>query len=115
MPLFLGQLKNLHKVCLASFKADILSGLKGPEYDFAEVVKKGRTKWEGKFEECAREAVVDEKEKDKWVWEDEMDLLREEVSSVADMCRRDETKKMVNLIEVSNIWFRLLYKGNSLM
>jgi hypothetical protein len=47
--------------------------------------------------------VVDEKEKDKWVWEDEMDLLKEDVSSVADMCRRDETKKMVNLIEVSSI------------
>ena len=35
-----------------------------------------------------------------WVWEDEMESLKEEISHLADQCRKDETKKMINLIEV---------------
>ena len=97
-PLFLGQLKNLHKSCLTAFKADLLSGLKGPEYDFAEVVLKARVKCERRFTEGAKEAVVEDS--GGWAWEEELELLKEEVGSVADMCRKDETKKMVNLIEV---------------
>lgn len=36
-----------------------------------------------------------------WNWAEELELLKEEVKSVADQCRKDETKKMVNTIEVS--------------
>jgi hypothetical protein len=97
--LFLGQLKNLHKHCLTTFKSDLLSGLRGPEYDFAEVVLKAREKCERKFSEGAKEAVVEQG--GSWVWEEELELLKEEMKSVADTCRKDETKKMVNLIEVS--------------
>ncbi|XP_006460749.1 hypothetical protein AGABI2DRAFT_192353 [Agaricus bisporus var. bisporus H97] len=95
-PLFLGQLKNLHKYCLVQFKKSLLDGLKGEEYDFGDVVVKGRAKWENKFKETAKEAVVEGTD---WVWEDEMELLREEIQGVADQCRKDETKKMVNQIE----------------
>ena len=41
-----------------------------------------------------------------WVWEDEMESLKEEITHVADQCRKDETKKMVNLIEVRLLWMR---------
>lgn len=34
-----------------------------------------------------------------WVWEDELELLKEEIGVVADQCRKDETKKMLNQIE----------------
>ncbi|KAG7098321.1 Dynamin-like GTPase that mediates homotypic ER fusion [Marasmius oreades] len=97
-PLFLGQLKNLHKLCLSTFKKDILDGLKGDDYDFAEVVGKARTKCEKRFTEGAKEAVVDP-ESTQWSWEDELELLKEEVKIVGDQCRKDETKKMVNTIE----------------
>lgn len=99
-PLFLGQIKNLHKACLAAFKQEMLSGLKGEAYNFAEIVAKARETCEKTFEEGAKEALVEDAD---WTYEDEFDLLREEVRSVADQCRRDETKKMVNVIEVSNI------------
>lgn len=79
------------------FKKSLLDGLKGEEYDFGDVVVKGRAKWENKFKETAKEAVVEGTD---WVWEDEMELLREEIQGVADQCRKDETKKMVNQIEV---------------
>ncbi|KAJ3800692.1 RHD3/Sey1 [Lentinula aff. detonsa] len=100
-PLFLGQLKNLHKACLGAFKKDILNGLKGEEYNFADVVSKAKAKCENKFTEGAKESVVDDSDdgKTEWNWEEELELLKEEVKSVADQCRKDETKKMVNAIE----------------
>jgi flagellar biosynthesis/type III secretory pathway protein FliH len=96
-PLFLGQLKNLHKSCLVQFKKEMLDGLKGEEYNFADVVGKARERCERRFKEGAEEAMVDGTE---WSWEDEMASLKEETEAVADQCRKDETKKMVNLIEV---------------
>ena len=98
-PLFLGQLKNLHKVALVSFKAETVAGLKVEGYNFADVVKKARASAEAHFSDRAREAVVTEGDA-AWQWEEELRLLRDEIQSVADQLRKDETKKMVNAIEV---------------
>ncbi|TFK44325.1 RHD3/Sey1 [Crucibulum laeve] len=95
-PLFLGQLKNLHKTCLVTFKKEIQDGLRGNDYNFADVVAEARAKCESTFTEGAKEAWIDETD---WVWEDELDALMEEVESVGDQCRKDETKKMINQIE----------------
>ncbi|KAF7427975.1 Dynamin-like GTPase that mediates homotypic ER fusion [Pleurotus ostreatus] len=97
-PLFLGQLKNLHKSCLVTFKKDMLQGMTGEGYNFADVVEQAREKCEGDFAAGAKEAVVEE-DSDLWGWEEELELLKEEIRSVANQCRKDETKKMVNLIE----------------
>lgn len=96
-PLFLGQLKNLHKYCLVSFKKELLEGLKGDDYSFADVVKKSRSTWEKAFVQRAKEAVVEDSAD--WNWQEEMELLKEEMGIVGDQCRKDETKKMVNMIE----------------
>jgi protein SEY1 len=48
-PLFLGQLKNLHKLALANFKKEVLEGVKGDAYDFGELVRKSRERNEGEF------------------------------------------------------------------
>ena len=98
-PLFLGQLKNLHKSCLSTFKKEILEGLRGEEYNFAYVVSEVRTKCETRFADGAKEALLEDTD---WTWEDELESLREEIGNVADQCRKDETKKMVNLIEVGH-------------
>ncbi|KAF8813868.1 root hair defective 3 GTP-binding protein [Phlegmacium glaucopus] len=95
-PLFLGQLKNLHKSCLVAFKREMLEGLRGEEYSFADVVGKARETCEGVFTTGAKEAVVGRTD---WTWEEELELLKEEVKIVADQCRKDETKKMLNQIE----------------
>lgn len=95
--LFLGQLKNLHKLCLVAFKQELLNGLRGETYDFADVVSKARERCEGTFSEGAKEALVEDTD---WTWADELESLKEEVRSIADQCRKDETKKMLNLIEV---------------
>ena len=97
-PLFLGQLKNLHKSCLLSFKKAMAEGMRVEGYSFADVVASVRKTAEGRFTEGAKEAKLEDTD---WVWEDELDLLREEIQTIADQCRADETKKMVNLIEVS--------------
>ncbi|KDQ57421.1 hypothetical protein JAAARDRAFT_130831 [Jaapia argillacea MUCL 33604] len=95
-PLFLGQLKNLHKACLVAFKRDVVEGMKAGEYDFAELVGKARATCEKNFVEGGKEVLV---EGTTWSWEEEFELLKEEVQLVADQSRKDETKKMVNLIE----------------
>ncbi|KAG1752794.1 RHD3/Sey1 [Suillus lakei] len=95
-PLFLGQLKNLHKSCLSAFKKELLEGLRGEEYSFADVVGKARTKCETRFADGAKEVSLEDTD---WTWQDELESLREEIGNVADQCRKDETKKMVNLIE----------------
>jgi protein SEY1 len=95
--LFLGQLKNLHKSCLAAFKKELLDGLRGETYDYADVVSKARERCDQAFIEGGKEALVEDTD---WTWTEEFELLKEEVRSVADQCRKDETKKMLNLIEV---------------
>ncbi|TFY72144.1 hypothetical protein EVG20_g862 [Dentipellis fragilis] len=97
-PLFFGQLKNLHKATLGVFKKEVLDGLRGEGYNFADVVGKARAKCEARFTEGAKEAVVEEGEAT-WNWEDELVLLKEEIKSVADQLRKDETKKMKNFKE----------------
>jgi hypothetical protein len=96
-PLFLGQLKNLHKQSLLSFKQELSDGLKGDSYDFAEIVSAGKARCEDRFVSGAKEAVL---ENSGWGYEDELDSLREEMGLVADQCRSDETKKLVNQMEV---------------
>ncbi|KAI0044983.1 protein SEY1 [Auriscalpium vulgare] len=97
-PLFVGQLKNLHKASLVAFKKEILDGLRSEGYNFADVVGQARGRCEARFVEGAKEAVVADDEA-AWNWEEELELLREEVRLVADQLRKDETKKMVNTIE----------------
>lgn len=98
-PLFLGQLKNLHKSCLSAFKSalQVTLGGDGTDYNFGDVVGKATSECETRFQTGGEEACIEEKE---WSWEEELAMLREEIANVAEVFRRDETKKMVNLIEV---------------
>ena len=97
-PLFLGQLKNLHKSCLSNYKKEMVDGMRGEGYNFADVVAAARGRLEKRFLEGAQEALVEGTD---WSYEEELGLLREEARVIADQCRKDETKKMVNVIEVS--------------
>ena len=100
-PLFLGQLKNLHKLCLVAFKQELLEGLRGEDYSFADVVTKARDTCEEVFTTGAKEALVEGTD---WTWEEELELLKEEAKIVSDQCRKDETKKMLNQIEVCSFY-----------
>lgn len=97
-PMFLGQLKNLHKSCLVTFKKDMTEGMRIEGYNFADVVSSSKSKCEKRFIEGASEAKLDDVD---WTWEDDLEHLRDDMKAVSDQCRSDETKKMVNLIEVS--------------
>jgi hypothetical protein len=101
-PLFLGQLKNLHKASLGAFKRDVTEGLQGTDYSYADVVGRAREAAETSFIDGAKEAVIEEGTAE-WGYAEELALLQEEIRSVADQCRRDETKKMINAIEVSAV------------
>ena len=57
----------------------------------------GRKKWEGEFTKAAEEAHIPETD---WSHDEDLEQLRAEMTAVADHFRSDETKKMVNAIEV---------------
>ena len=96
--LFLGQLKNLHKACLTAFKQHIVEGIKDDKYNFADIVSNARQRSENTFMNGAKEALIEGTD---WSWQEELRLLEEEVQHVANQFRKDETKKMLNSIEVS--------------
>ncbi|KAF8497658.1 root hair defective 3 GTP-binding protein [Gautieria morchelliformis] len=101
-PLFLGQLKNLHKEVLTTFRQELKDELRGEGYHFGEVVTKARERVESRFRtgaEEARKVKEDDESEEEWSWREEEELLKEEVSMVASQMRADETKKMVNQIE----------------
>lgn len=75
----------------------MLDGLHGETYNFADVVSKAQERCVETFSTSAKEALVEGTD---WAWEDELESLEDEVKAVADQCRKDETKKMLNQIEV---------------
>ena len=108
-PLFLGQLKNLHKASLVKFKDEMHQGMRGEGYNFADVVNAARERCEKRFLDGAKEALVEGTD---WTYEEEYGLLQQEIRSVANQCRKDETKKMVNTIEVRATSIKRLWPLN---
>lgn len=94
--LFMTQLKNLHKSILREYRKAIQDGLKGEGYDFAAVVKSTRAKAEEDFVKGAREVVLADSG---WSYDESLAQLQEDVVTIADMLRVEETKKMVAVIE----------------
>lgn len=66
-PLFLGHVKNLHKSVLKDFRKGLDEGLKGREYDFGEIVRKGREEAELSFKEGAEGAFFSARDRRKLV------------------------------------------------
>jgi protein SEY1 len=77
--------------------------------NFADVMQRASESCLDKFTEGAKEVVVEEN--DEWNWKEELILLEEEMRSVGDQFRKDETKKMVNTIEVLFNDFTVDYCG----
>lgn len=78
--------------------------MRGESYNFAEIVSGGRSKFEHAFLTGAKELSIEGVD---WSYDEEYSLFQEEIQLVADQCRKDETKKMVNSIEVSP--FAIIY------
>lgn len=79
-----------------AFKKELVEGLRGEDYSFASVVSQAHQKCESTFSVGAKEALLEDTD---WTWVDELDLLKEEIGHVADQCRKDETKKLLNQAE----------------
>ncbi|GJJ06363.1 Dynamin-like GTPase that mediates homotypic ERfusion [Clathrus columnatus] len=101
-PLFLGQLKNIHKSVLIKFKEELRDGVRGDNYNYGEVVSQARERLEKRFQEAVlevRKVREDSDSEEQWSWREEEELLRAEVEAVATQMRSDETKKMLNQSE----------------
>ncbi|CAD6565482.1 MAG: Dynamin-like GTPase that mediates homotypic ER fusion [Cyphobasidiales sp. Tagirdzhanova-0007] len=95
-PLFVGQLKNVHKMIVKKFKATIAAELKAEGYDFGGLVKQAHNDAESYFIEQAQLIQLDNTD---WQYEEAHIQLKEELAAIADTLRAEETKKMVVLIE----------------
>lgn len=96
-PFFLGQLKNLHRLMLQSFKQAVLDRMRTePNYDFGEVVSSEKRTALAKFSAAAQAVLLTDTD---WTIDDEVVELDVEIQSISDTMRVEETKKMVAQIE----------------
>ncbi|CAG8678313.1 231_t:CDS:10, partial [Ambispora leptoticha] len=95
---YLGQLKNLTKKAITTFKTMVQEKLKGEDYDFAQVVESARDAAEGIFLNGAKAIVLTQTD---WNFEEEHLQLTEEINEIASKSRVEETKKMVKALEKS--------------
>ena len=95
-PFFLSHLKNLHKLVLKEFRKAIQDGLKVEGYDFAKVVLETKARAEDDFLKGAKEVHLADTD---WSYDESFTQLQEDIVSIADLLRIEETKKMVLVIE----------------
>lgn len=96
LPMYLNQLKNARKQATTQFAEGIATSLRAPTYDFAEVVARCTREARETFMETAQEATLQDVD---WDYTSELESLNEDLQTIADRSRADETKKMVNGIE----------------
>lgn len=96
-PFFLGQLKNLHRHILQSFKQNVLDRMRSElNYDFGQVVTSEKQSALTKFTTAAQAVLLADTD---WSIDDEVVQLSDEIQSISDTMRVEETKKMVAQIE----------------
>lgn len=95
-PLFVGQLKNLHREILRDFRSGLASSLKGDNYDFGQLVTSAQQASEERFISAAKQIKLSDTD---WSYEDGLSQLKDELKAIADTLRSEETKKMVIQIE----------------
>jgi hypothetical protein len=96
-PLFVSHLKNLHKLVLREFRVEVENAIKVEGYDFARVVDEARRRAQRHFEEEAGKVVL---EQSGWDIVEARQTLEEDMEHVAELLRKEETRKMVAVIEV---------------
>ncbi|KAJ1040909.1 hypothetical protein NDA14_006338 [Ustilago hordei] len=96
-PFFLGQLKNLHRHMLQSFKKNVLERMRNEtDYDFGKVVSSEKSSAFSQFSAAAQALLLADTD---WTIDDELAQLDSEIQSISDTMRVEETKKMVAQIE----------------
>ncbi|SAM78736.1 related to SEY1-GTPase with a role in ER morphology [Ustilago bromivora] len=96
-PFFLGQLKNLHRHMLQSFKKNVLERMRNEtDYDFGQVVSSEKSSALTQFSAAAQALLLADTD---WTIDDELAQLDSEIQSISDTMRVEETKKMVAQIE----------------
>ncbi|GAA5928590.1 dynamin-like GTPase SEY1 [Sporobolomyces koalae] len=95
-PLYQTQLKHLHKSILRTYRVSIETALKQEGYDFARVVDEAKRVALEQFDSEAQELELEESG---WKRDEQGTLLREDLESVAELLRKEETRKMIAIIE----------------
>ncbi|KAI3649767.1 hypothetical protein MP228_005399 [Amoeboaphelidium protococcarum] len=88
--LFIAQIKNLHKVCIAEFKSDVGKILKGDSEHFAQGLMQAQDKIKAKFSEKASEAVLSGTD---WTVAEDEKQFNDEIVEQSSKIRHEEMEK----------------------
>ncbi|GAA6050175.1 hypothetical protein JCM3770_000438 [Rhodotorula araucariae] len=96
-PVFATQLKSAHKLVLRAYRVEIEAALRNEAgYDFARVVGAARQAAERAFDDEVARVLLEESG---WSADEERAALGEDLDAVAELLRKEETRKMVAVIE----------------
>ena len=96
-PLYISQVKNLHKKAIDSYKKELHARLKSDSYDFSDVVKESSTHHLDTFVEQAREITL---AGTAWSYVETLEQLKLDMEGVSAECRSDELSKIITQLEV---------------
>jgi hypothetical protein len=112
-PLHTAQLKNLHNASIGAYGKAFVNGVKQAGFDFLKLVDEGRAKERQRFVDGAKgtssclisAAILTDTEVTiegtSWEYASELALLDEAMEMTTEVFRGEETKKMINAIDVS--------------
>jgi hypothetical protein len=111
-PLHTAQLKNLHNASIGAYGKAFVNGVKQAGFDFLKLVDEGRARERQRFVDGAKGMYfLDEDSKadlvevtiegTTWDYTSELKLLDEAMETTTEVFRGEETKKMINAIDVS--------------
>ncbi|TIA90053.1 hypothetical protein E3P99_01767 [Wallemia hederae] len=97
-PLYISQVKNLHKKAIDSYKKELHARLKSDSYDFSDVVKESSTHHLDTFVEQAKEITL---AGTAWSYVETLEQLKLDMEGVSAECRSDELSKIITQLERS--------------
>lgn len=113
-PLHTAQLKNLHNASIGAYGKAFVNGVKQAGFDFLKLVDEGRARERQKFIDGAKgrslSVILDNADGEEvtieganWEYASELALLDEGMELTTEVFRGEETKKMINAIDVSSV------------
>ncbi|TIB04641.1 hypothetical protein E3P96_01585 [Wallemia ichthyophaga] len=97
-PLYINQVKNLHKKAIDSYKKELHARLKSDSYDFSNVVKESSIHHLQTFIDQAKEITLAGTD---WSYIETLEQLKVDIDTVSADCRSDELIKLLNQLERS--------------
>lgn len=95
-PLFISQVRNLHKKAIESFKKELHTRLKADSYDFSNVVKESSQFHIETFTNQAKDICLSDTD---WSFDETLSQLNVDMELISSECRSEELSKLLSQTE----------------